>query len=327
LKTDNKENFFSFFLFFLKIDFINKYLLQPLNPGGRCLFMGNPDFKKIEKGIVQLIKKAETELPKDVIKSLKQAYTIEDGVAKTQIDAILKNIDLAKKTQRPMCQDTGIQTFFVDVGVDFPYVGKLKSLIINAVKTATKEVPLRPNTMHPFSGGNHKDNTGEYIPYITWDIVDGDDVRIIAFPKGGGSENMSKLAMLKPGVGLEGVKDFVVEEMIKAGGQPCPPTVVGVGIGGGADLSLKLGKKSLLRPVGVRHRDETIAAMELELIERINKSGIGPMGLGGKTTVLDVHVEVAHRHPASLPVGIAVQCWADRRASMMIHADGSWEVN
>jgi len=215
------------------------------------------------------------------------------------LQKILKNIDLAKKSSRPMCQDTGIQTFFVDVGVDFPQISRLKDLITDAVKTATQEVPLRPNTVDPFSGENHKDNTGEYIPYVTWDFVKGSDVLITAFPKGGGSENMSKLGMLKPGVGLQGVKDFVVEEMLKAGGQPCPPTVVGVGIGGGADLSLKLGKKALLRPVGVRHKDKSIAAMEEELIKRINKSGIGPMGLGGKTTVLDVHVEVAHRHPAT----------------------------
>ena len=285
------------------------------------------DYKHIEDGIIQLIKKAETELPKDVINALERAYNVEDGVAKTQIDAILKNIDLAKKSSRPMCQDTGIQTFFVDVGVNFPQINQLKDIITNAVKTATKEVPLRPNTVDPFSGENHKDNTGNHIPYITWDFVDGSDVRITAFPKGGGSENMSKLGMLKPGVGMEGVKDFVVEEMIKAGGQPCPPTVVGLGIGGGADLSLKLGKKALLRQVGVRHKDKTIAEIEEELIERINGSGIGPMGLGGKITVLDVHIEVAHRHPASLPVGIAVQCWADRRASMVIHADGSWEVD
>ena len=137
---------------------------------------------------------------------------------------------------------------------------------------------------------------------------------------------MSKLGMLKPGVGIEGVKDFVVEEMIKAGGNPCPPTVVGVGIGGGADLSLKLGKKALLRPIGKRHKDKNIAKIEEELIKRINDSGIGPMGLGGKITVLDVHIEKAHRHPASLPVGIAVQCWADRRAYMIIHSDGNWEV-
>lgn len=285
--------------------------------------MDNADIKN---GIIQLIKKAETELPTDVINALKKAYGIEEGIAKTQIEAILKNIDLAKKSGRPMCQDTGIQTFFVEIGVDFQHINKLKGLILDAVKIATMKIPLRPNTVDPFSGENHKDNTGDNIPYITWDFVEGSDVYIIALPKGGGSENMSKLGMLKPGVGIEGVKDFVVTEMIKAGGNPCPPTIVGVGIGGGADLAMKLGKKSLLRPVGDRHKDKTIAAIEEELIKRINDSGIGPMGLGGKTTVLDVHIEKAHRHPASLPVGIAVQCWANRRAKMVIHSDGSWEV-
>jgi len=280
----------------------------------------------IKNGIIQLIKKAETELPTDVINALKKSYGIEKGIAKTQIEAILKNIDLAKKSGRPMCQDTGIQTFFVEIGMDFQHINKLKGLILDAVKIATMKIPLRPNTVDPFSGENHKDNTGDNIPYITWDFVEGSDVYITALPKGGGSENMSKLGMLKPGVGIEGVKDFVVKEMIKAGGNPCPPTIVGVGIGGGADLAMKLGKKSLLRPVGDRHKDKTIAAIEEELIKRINDSGIGPMGLGGKTTVLDVHIEKAHRHPASLPVGIAVQCWADRRAEMVIHSDGSWEV-
>ena len=284
------------------------------------------DYEDIKKGIVQLMKKAETELPNDVITALKKAYEIEEGVAKTQIEAILKNIDLAKKSGRPMCQDTGIQTFFVEVGVNFPDIDKLGGLIKDAVKKATKDIPLRPNTVDPFTGENHKDNTGDNIPYITWDFVEGSNVLITALPKGGGSENMSKLGMLKPGVGIEGVKDFVVEEMIKAGGNPCPPTIVGVGIGGGADLAMKLGKKSFLRPVGDRHKDKTIAAIEEELIKRINDSGIGPMGLGGKTTVLDVHIEKAHRHPASLPVGITVQCWANRRAKMVIHSDGSWEV-
>ncbi len=284
------------------------------------------DFEDIKGGIVKLIQKAETELPKDVVIALENALKIEKGIAKTQIEAILTNIDLAKKTKRPMCQDTGIQTFFVKVGVDFPQINSLKDLITDAVKIATKDVPLRPNTVDPFTGENHKDNTGDQIPYLTWEFIEGDDVIITAFPKGGGSENMSKLGMLKPGVGIEGAKDFIVEEMIKAAGNPCPPTVVGVGIGGGADLSLKLGKKALLRPVGERNKNEEIAAIEEELIRRINDSGIGPMGLGGKTTVLDVHIEKAHRHPASLPVGIAVQCWADRRAQMVIHSDGSWEV-
>jgi len=284
------------------------------------------DYEDIKKGIVKLMKKAETELPKDVISALKKAYEIEEGVAKTQIEAIIKNIYLAKESRRPMCQDTGIQTFFVEVGIKFPDIDKLEGLIKEAVKEATNDIPLRPNTVDPFTGENHKDNTGDNIPYITWDFVEGSDVWITALPKGGGSENMSRLGMLKPGVGIEGVKDFVITEMIKAGGNPCPPTIVGVGIGGGADLAMKLGKKSLLRPVGDRHKDKTIAAIEEELIKRINDSGIGPMGLGGKTTVLDVHVEKAHRHPASLPVGIAVQCWANRRAKMVIHYNGSWEV-
>jgi len=284
------------------------------------------DFNYIVEGIVELIRKAETELPNDVINALKKTYEIEKDVAKIQIDAILKTIELAKKTKRPMCQDTGIQTFFVTVGTQFPFINNLESIILNGVKKATKEIPLRPNTVDPFSGVNHKDNTGDYIPYITWEFSEGSDVEITVLPKGGGSENMSKLGMLKPGVGIKGVKDFVVQEMLNAGGNPCPPTVVGVGIGGGADLALKLGKKALLRPVGNRNRNKKIGEIEIELINRINDSGIGPMGLGGKTTVLDVHIEKAHRHPASLPVGIAVQCWADRRAHLIIKKDGRWLV-
>lgn len=282
--------------------------------------------RDIEEGIIQLIKKAETELPKDVINALEQSLEKEEGIAKVQIETILKNVDLAKKTSRPMCQDTGIQTFFVSIGIDFPYISHIKDWITNGVQKATKDIPLRPNTVDPLLGENHGDNTGDFIPYITWEFVEGDTVNITVLPKGGGSENMSKLGMLKPGVGIEGAKDFIVDEMIKAAGNPCPPTVVGIGIGGGADLALKLGKKALLRPVGERHKDKQIAKIEMELIKRINDSGIGPMGLGGKTTVLDVHVEKAHRHPASLPVGIAVQCWADRRAQMIINSDGSWEV-
>jgi fumarate hydratase subunit alpha len=283
--------------------------------------------KDIRDGIVQLIKKAETELPKDVIVALKHAYKIEKSIAKIQLEVMLKNIGIARKTGRPICQDTGVQTFFVKVGLDFPYINILKKLITDGVKKATVVVPLRPNNVDPFNGKNHgKNDSWDDVISITWDFFEGSDAIITAFPKGGGSENMSKLKMFEPSAGIEGVKDFIVNEMIKAGGNPCPPTVVGVGIGGGADLAMKLGKIALLRPVGVRHKDKTIAKMEEELISRINKSGIGPMGLGGKTTVLDVHIEKAHRHPASLPVGLVVQCWAARKADMIIHADGTFEV-
>ena len=284
------------------------------------------DEEYIIQGLVDLIFKAETELPIDVLAALKQAEKREVGIAKIQLQTMIKNAKVAKETKRPICQDTGVQTFFITVGEDFRYVGKIKSLIKKAVKQATETIPLRPNTFDVFTKKNHKDNIGAYIPAITWDFTEGSDVSITAVPKGGGSENMSSLVMLKPGLGIQGVKDFVVQTMIQAGGNPCPPTVVGIGIGGGADLAMKLGKFALLRPVGKRHSDKTIAQLEKDLIEQINKSGIGPMGLGGKTTVLDVHVEHAPRHPASLPVGLVVQCWADRRATMVIHNNGEYEV-
>jgi fumarate hydratase subunit alpha len=196
--------------------------------------------KSIDEGIIQLIRKAETELPNDVVDALTHASMLEEGLAKIQIETILKTIQLAKTSRRPMCQDTGIQTFFINIGADSPYLRSIKKLIVDGVKKATIEIPLRPNTVDPFTGKNHADNTGEHIPSLTLNICEGSDIHITALPKGGGSENMSKLGMLKPGVGIEGVKRFIVDEIVKAGGSPCPPTVVGVGIGGGADIAMKL---------------------------------------------------------------------------------------
>jgi fumarate hydratase subunit alpha len=288
--------------------------------------MENMDHKNIVTGVVQLIKKAEIELPIDVIRSLKQVYKLEEGIAKIQIDNILKNIEIAKKTNRPLCQDTGFQTFFVKVGKDFPFINILKDILIEGVKIATYEIPLRPNSIDAINRKNNNDCKSEYIPHITWDFTKGNSAEIIALPKGAGSENMSRLKMFNPSDGIKSVKNFIIKEVIKAGGKPCPPTIVGVGIGGNADLVLNLGKKALIRPVGVRNFDIKIAEIENDLIKKINKSGIGPMGLGGKTTVLDVHIEKSHTHPACLPVGLVIQCWANRRAKMIISADGNWEV-
>lgn len=284
------------------------------------------DQKDIEEKLVLAIQKAETQLPEDVINALEKAYEIENGAAKVQVKAILENIKIAKETLTPMCQDTGIQTFYIIVGSNFPYIIKLKDIITNAVIKATEEIPIRPNTVNPFTGENPGNNTGEYIPYINWDIVEGSECTIHIFPKGGGSENMCALNMMTPGRGITGLKHFVVDHVVSSGGKPCPPTVIGVGVGGGADLALKLGKKALLRKVGVRHKESNIADLEEELIELINESGMGPMGIGGKTTVLDVHIEYAHRHPASFPIGVAVQCWANRRSSIKIRKNGKVEV-
>ena len=282
--------------------------------------------KDIEDQLVEAIRRAETQLPNDVVSALEKAYEVEEGPARVQVEAILENIKVSRETGAPMCQDTGIQTFYIEVGADFPYLGELKDIITNAVKRASGEIPLRPNTVNPFTGENPGNNVGRYIPYITWDIVKGEECTIHLLPKGGGSENMCALNMMAPGKGIKGLKRFVVDHIVGCGGKPCPPTVVGIGVGGGADLSLKLGKKSLLRDIGVRHPESHIAELEEELLKLINESGVGPMGVGGKTTVLDVHIEYAHRHPASFPIGIAVQCWADRRSTVKITKDGRAEV-
>lgn len=284
-------------------------------------------YPELEKKLVEAMRRASTTLPQDVISALKHAKKEEMGLAKVQLKAILENIKVAGEEATPMCQDTGIQTFFVKVGYDFPNRSRLGEVIQNAVITATEEIPLRPNTVDPFTGENPGNNTGRFIPYINWELVGGTQAQIILLPKGGGSENMSALNMMTPGEGIEGIKRWVVDHVVNCKGLPCPPTVIGVGIGGGADLALKLAKKSILRPVGERHPQPQVAELEEELFELINQSGVGPMGVGGKSTTLDVHIEYAHRHPASLPVGILVQCWANRRARVTIDQDGSIEVS
>jgi len=282
---------------------------------------------ELVEALAEALAHAATILPEEVVQALRRARDEEQGPARVQLEAILKNVEMAKAGNLPICQDTGTPTFFVRFGVDFPKLGELMEAIPEAVRQATKAVPLRPNSVHPFSGKNPGDNTGRFVPAVTWEPVPGNEVEIHVLPKGGGSENCCALKMLTPGVGLKGVKEAVVEHVVSCGGLPCPPTIVGVGIGGGADLAMKLGKLALLRPLGARHPEPEVAALEKELEELINASGVGPMGLGGKTTVLAVHVEYAHRHPASLPLGIVIQCWAHRRASVRIAADGSITVS
>lgn len=278
------------------------------------------------KELGEAIGKAATILPQDVVRALETARDREAGPARVQIEAILENVKIARDGKVPICQDTGTISYFVKLGTRFPRLGDLLQALPEATRAATKAVPLRPNTVHPFTGKNPGDNTGRYIPAITWEMVEGDGAEVHVLPKGGGSENCSTLKMLAPGVGLKGVKEAVVEHVVACGGLPCPPTVIGVGVGGGADLSLKLGKMALLRPLGQRHPEPEVAALEADLEELINASGVGPMGLGGKTTVLAVHAEYAHRHPASLPLAIVVQCWAHRRATVRIRPDGKLEV-
>jgi len=280
----------------------------------------------VENVAVKLLQLAVTELPQDVKEALQRAYREEESEAgKTQLRAILDNVELAEKRREPVCQDTGVIIFYVKAGAEVRGLDKIEETLRNATKRATKEVPLRPNAVDPFTQKNSGDNTGRFIPFIHWEIVPGDDLEITAFPKGGGSENVCVTGMLVPGEGVMGLKRFVIDAVINAGSKPCPPNILGVAVGGGADIAMKLAKKALLRPINQLNPNPEIAKLEKELYEAANMTGIGPMGLGGKITVLGVNVEYAHRHPASFPAAVAFQCWAARRATALIHSDGTVE--
>ena len=269
--------------------------------------------KQIEDTIYQLYKEAAIVLGDDVKCALEEALIREDSdLGQLNIKAILKNIELAEEKSIPMCQDTGLPIIFVKLGkveVENLYEG-----IKKGVAKATSEVPLRPNVVDPITRKN-SGNVGDKVPIVDIELIDEDYVEFTIMPKGFGSENNNALKMALPAEGVEGVKDFVVETALKAGGKPCPPIVVGVGIGGSSDMALKLGKKALLGKVGERNPDPTIAEMEVECLERINMDGKGPMGLGGRTTALDVKILKMDTHTAGLPIGVVIQCWADRHAT------------
>jgi len=268
----------------------------------------------VADAVEEIIKQAENRLPVDVIKALVGSRDTEtDKTATSQLDAILENISIADDRSIPMCQDTGILVFFVEIGRDARIGFDLDGAIYQGVKQATNSVPLRPNAVEPLTRLNSGDNTGDGLPDINYSFKDGKAITITVAPKGAGSENMSAFRMLKPSQ-VGSVKDFVVETVQNAGGMPCPPIIVGVGIGGSFDKSARLAKRSLLRNLG--DMDE----YELDILQAINSLGIGPMGLGGRTTALAVHVEKAHCHTASLPVSVNIQCWANRHASVTLDA-------
>jgi fumarate hydratase subunit alpha len=289
---------------------------------------GTFDNTKIEDTAVKLLRFAATQLPNDVSEALKKMHEKETNPpSKAALATIVENFGIAEETTTPMCQDTGIHIYYVNIGENFPKILGISETLSKASIRATNEVPLRPNAVNPIVGGNSGDNTGNHIPFVNYDFIPGADyLEITAFPKGGGSENMCALGMLKPGQGINGVKKFVIETILNAGGQPCPPVIVGVGIGGGADIALKIAKKQFLRPLGHRHSDPNIAKLEEDLLKAINMTGFGSMGLGGEvSTAMDVKIDFAHRHPASLPVGVAIQCWAARRSTARIYPDGRVE--
>lgn len=280
--------------------------------------------KKIEQALIKAITRATTRAPRELIKSLKKVVKEEDSnLAVEQLNLMLENFEYGEKNAIPICQDTGVLNFFVNLGNRFPVISDFRTIIESAVDNATELIPLRGNSVDPITNQNPENNLGANVPPIYLSISENSsNLKITILPKGGGAENISRLFMLNPSNGLEVFQEKIVNVIKEAGGMPCPPIILGIGIGGDASLCMKLAKEALLRPLDQRNSRADIAKIEIELKKKLNTLDIGVMGLGGKITCLDVHIEVAMRHPASFPVGLIVQCYSHRWASFEIDKVG-----
>ena len=281
--------------------------------------MRDIDAKEVTKTVSQLFYEANFYLTDNVLDAIKKARETEESpVARDVLDRIIENANIAAEEKIPLCQDCGTAVFFLELGQEVHITGNdLYTAVNEGVRQAYDEGYLRKSMVNqPYSARvNTKDNT----PAIIYtDIVPGDKLKITVVPKGGGAENMSRLGMLTPASGRQGVIDFVVKAVDEAGSNPCPPVIVGVGIGGTAERTVLLAKKALLRKVGEPNPDTEVAELEKELLQRINGLGIGPMGYGGRTTALAVNVEVLPSHIASMPVAVNLNCHSARHKEAII---------
>ena len=261
--------------------------------------------------------RANYELGEEVVQAFKDALGYEESpVARDILGQLMENATIAKEERIPICQDTGVAVVFVELGQEVSIVGgDFKSALEEGIRQGYEDGFLRKSVCHPFT----RQNTGDNTPIIVhFDVVPGDKLKIWVVPKGGGSENMSQLFMLPPSAGWAGIREKVVETVEDAGPNPCPPTIVGVGIGGNFEQSALMAKKALLRPLGTKNQDPELAKMEEELLIEINKTGIGPQGLGGRVTSLAVHILMMPCHIASLPLAVNIQCHATRHLEVVL---------
>jgi fumarate hydratase subunit alpha len=273
--------------------------------------MREVNVKMITEKVRALCMEANTDLGEDVLQSFDQAIEKEESPLGIEILKELKeNARIAKEERVPICQDTGFAVIFLELGQDVHLVGGgLREAIFEGVRQGYRDGFLRKSICHPFTRANTGDNTPAIIHT---EIVPGEKVKITVAPKGGGSENMSRVVMLTPSDGVEGIKRFVVQRVKESGSNPCPPTIVGVGIGGTFEQAALLAKKSLLRPLGSRNPEPELDKLESEILNEINRLGIGPQGLGGRTTSLAVHVLMMPCHIASFPLAVNIQCHVQR---------------
>jgi fumarate hydratase subunit alpha len=275
------------------------------------------DVSQVTEVVAKLCMEANFYLGEDMQRVIAEAVAREESPTGREIlEQLQENAAIAARERMPICQDTGLAVIFLELGQEVALVGGDLEEAVNAgVRRGYEEGYLRKSTCHPFTRANCGDNTPAIIHYR---VVPGDQLKIIVAPKGGGSENMSKVVMLKPADGITGIKQQVVEWVAQAGGNPCPPTTVGIGIGGNFERSAQLAKEALLREVGSRNPDPELAALEDELLQAINDLGIGPQGLGGRVTSFAVHVEMRPCHIASLPLAINIQCHAARHKEAVL---------
>ncbi len=287
-------------------------------------------YASVEEAAKQTYIRALKVLPPDLKEALARARAAEtDPSGRGFLDIMLENVAVAERDENLVCQDTGTVVFWLEVGDECALnLARVSAAVKKGVERATLEHPLRPNAVHPVTRKNTMTNTGRHLPAMHYEFVPGsaglpaDALKLHCLPKGSGSENMSFLKMFVPADGVKAVKRFVLECIVEAGPKPCPPTIVGVGLGGTADLCAALAKKAVLRPLGTHNDDPVVAALEDELLGAANELGIGPMGLGGRTTALGVNIEWAHTHITQNPVTVNLQCWAARRASAVVTPDG-----
>lgn len=273
--------------------------------------------QSITDQVAHMVVHANRVLPQDVLAAIEQALARETSPAGREIlGQLLENAALARESGLPLCQDTGMAVFFVELGETCRIEGSGLSEAINAgMVHGYDQGLLRKSVCHPLTRKNSGDNSPAVIHI---DLIPGDGLKIAFMAKGGGSENMSRVTMLSPAQGWKGIKEFVINRVAEAGPNPCPPTILGLGIGGSFELAPILAKKALLRPLDHPHPDPDIASMEQELLHEINQLGIGPMGLGGDTTCLGVRIAMAPCHIASLPLAINVQCHSARHEEIRL---------
>jgi fumarate hydratase subunit alpha/L(+)-tartrate dehydratase alpha subunit len=290
-------------------------------------------YRQIEEAGAKLYVKALTDIPQDVRAGLKRGHETETSAgnktATKVMLTVLENIKLADEKDMMVCQDTGLPIYKILIGNKLAERGldmvEVKKRLKLAAEKATREYPLRSNSVHPLTRKNTQTNTGQGLPIVKVDFVpDSDKIELWMSPKGSGSENMSFLRMLKPADGIKAVKRFVIECVFESGANPCPPVIVGVGIGGTSDVAANLAKEaSCFRLVGSKNADPQVAQIEKELLDLINQTGIGPQGLGGQTTAMACHIEWAHTHISQLPVAVNMQCWRGERAVAIIDGEGN----